>query len=329
MTLSPVRVGVRTGDTPAGERRAAAGSSAPCVDHHPRESVAAPEPGNWRPLWRGVEHIIVDEVHALAPTKRGADLAVSLERLAAYSQRDPIRVGLSATCRACESAVRFLVGRTRTCRVVQAPPPRGTPPIEIAVESLIQPGETPHRGLSYRRLLKRSAAVHHAQPHDCGVRQYPRLRREADARPAAGTVPRGRARAGCRGASFRPGCTATACDRIRSAGKAGSAWSSPARVSSWASTSGRLISQFRSACPAAWRGAFSEWAERDIGDAPAHAACCWRRPPLSLPVRRSRPRPLAPGESSRLTWSEHRLTSSASSSSAWPVPGEQSAQRGL
>ena len=108
----------------------------------------------WQPLWHGLNHVIVDEVHALAPTKRGADLAVSLERLASCCVRDPIRIGLSATCSPGESVVRFLVGQSRTCRVVAAPPPRGTQPAQIAVETLIEPGEAPQRGLSYRRLLK-------------------------------------------------------------------------------------------------------------------------------------------------------------------------------
>ena len=159
---SPVRVGVRTGDTPVGERRR-------LRDHPPHVLITTPESlslllsqETWRPLWTGVEHLIVDEVHALASTKRGADLAVSLERLAAFSECDPLRVGLSATCRAGESVVRFLAGSSRTCRVVQAPPPRGTPLTEIAVESLMQPGEAPHRGLSYRRLLKtmRRSMIH-------------------------------------------------------------------------------------------------------------------------------------------------------------------------
>ncbi len=152
---SPVRVGVRTGDTSAYERRR-------LRDHPPHVLITTPESlslllsqPSWRDHWRGVEHIVVDEVHALAPTKRGADLAVSLERLAAHAERDPIRIGLSATCRDGDAAARFLVGPSRSCRVVEAPPPAGTPPVEIEVESLIRPGEAPHRGLSYRRLLRR------------------------------------------------------------------------------------------------------------------------------------------------------------------------------
>lgn len=159
---SPVKIGVRTGDTPAHQRRN-------LRDHPPHVLITTPESlslllsqSSWGAHWRGVEHIVVDEIHALASTKRGADLAVSLERLAASAARDPIRVGLSATCRAGDAAVRFLVGPSRTCRVVQTPLPVRTPPVEIKVKSLIEPGEAPHRGLSYRRLLRRlRGAINH------------------------------------------------------------------------------------------------------------------------------------------------------------------------
>ena len=65
----------------------------------------------------------MDEVHSLVPTKRGADLAVTLERLAGQASAVPCRVGLSATCRPPEPVARFLVGPTRTCSVVEAPCP--------------------------------------------------------------------------------------------------------------------------------------------------------------------------------------------------------------
>ena len=110
----------------------------------------------WQDHWRTVEHLIVDEVHALAPTKRGADLAVSLERVAAQARRDPCRVGLSATCRAGRRRSRGSWSGRRGAAAFSRPPcPRARRPSEIAVESLIRPGEAPHRGLSYRRLLRR------------------------------------------------------------------------------------------------------------------------------------------------------------------------------
>jgi ATP-dependent helicase Lhr and Lhr-like helicase len=151
----PVRVGVRTGDTSAYQRRK-------LRDQPPHVLITTPESlslllsqSSWQAHWRGVEHVVVDEVHALAPTKRGADLAVSLERLAANAKCEPIRVGLSATCRDGDAAARFLVGPARNCRIVQAPPPPGAPPLEIKVRSLIRHDEAPHRGLAYRRLLRR------------------------------------------------------------------------------------------------------------------------------------------------------------------------------
>ena len=175
---APIRVGVRTGDTSAYDRRK-------LRDDPPHILITTPESlslllsqESWQPHWRTVEHLIVDEVHALAPTKRGADLAVSLERVSAQASGDPSRVGLSATCRPDEAIARFLVGTSRRCRVIEAPLPPGTPPVEIVVESLIKAGEAPHRGLSYRRLSATAAPDHGLQPHHRRLRQYAGLRRE-------------------------------------------------------------------------------------------------------------------------------------------------------
>ena len=66
---------------------------------------------------------------------------------------------MSATCRPAEPVARFLVGPTRTCRVVEAPLPSGTPPMEIEVEALLEAGEAAHRGLTYRRLIRRLRQV--------------------------------------------------------------------------------------------------------------------------------------------------------------------------
>jgi ATP-dependent Lhr-like helicase len=151
----PIRVGVRTGDTPARERRKLRECPPQVLVTTPESLSLLLSQASWRAHWRGVEHIVVDEVHALAPTKRGADLAVSLERLAEYADRDPIRVGLSATCRAGDESARYLVGPLRECRVVVIPLPALEPPVEIKVESLIAPDELPHRGLYHRRLLER------------------------------------------------------------------------------------------------------------------------------------------------------------------------------
>lgn len=152
---SPVRIGVRTGDTSAYERRK-------MRDKPPHLLITTPESLSlmlsqpaWLGHWKRVTHLVIDEVHALVPTKRGADLAVSLERLAHRADRDPARLGLSATCRPAAPVVRFLVGEGRICRVIEAPLPAGSPPVQIGVESLLRGDEAPFRGLTYRRLLRR------------------------------------------------------------------------------------------------------------------------------------------------------------------------------
>ena len=68
----------------------------------------------------GAEWVIVDEIHAVAGSKRGAHLALSLERLAAITAREPQRIGLSATQRPLEEIGRFLVGSGREVEIVDA-----------------------------------------------------------------------------------------------------------------------------------------------------------------------------------------------------------------
>src|SRR5690242_16140428 len=129
LDVSPVTVGVRTGDTSAHQRRKLRDGPPHLLITTPESLALLLSQPAWHDHWRGLRHLIVDEIHALVPTKRGADLAVSLERLSARSARDPGRIGLSATCRPAVPVARFLVGPTRPCRVVEAPPPVGAPPM--------------------------------------------------------------------------------------------------------------------------------------------------------------------------------------------------------
>ncbi|MGI8983231.1 MAG: DEAD/DEAH box helicase, partial [Acidimicrobiales bacterium] len=105
-----VRVGTRTGDTSASDRR-------DLVRHPPDILITTPESlyllltSQARELLRTVEHVIVDEIHSVAGTKRGAHLALSLERLERLTERPPQRIGLSATQRPLEEVARFLGGR--------------------------------------------------------------------------------------------------------------------------------------------------------------------------------------------------------------------------
>ena len=71
-----------------------------------------------REMFAGVEWCIVDEIHAVARTKRGAHLALTLERLQHASDHDVQRIGLSATQKPLEEVGRFLVGTGRDCRLV-------------------------------------------------------------------------------------------------------------------------------------------------------------------------------------------------------------------
>jgi ATP-dependent Lhr-like helicase len=62
--------------------------------------------------------VIVDEIHALAGNKRGAHLALSLERLAALTPKPPVRIGLSATQKPIEEVARFLTGTDGDCSII-------------------------------------------------------------------------------------------------------------------------------------------------------------------------------------------------------------------
>jgi ATP-dependent Lhr-like helicase len=105
-----IRVAVRTGDTPASAR-------ARMIRKAPHILITTPESLHimlttlrGRGMFSGVRAVIVDEIHALAGTKRGAHLALTLERLERLGQRQPQRIGLSATQRPLDEIARFLVG---------------------------------------------------------------------------------------------------------------------------------------------------------------------------------------------------------------------------
>ncbi|MDN5743864.1 MAG: ATP-dependent helicase [Nocardioidaceae bacterium] len=102
-------VGIRSGDTTARERRRLA-------NHPPDVLITTPESlfliltSQARESLRGVETVILDEVHAVAGSKRGAHLALSLERLDSLLPRPAQRIGLSATVRPIEEVARYLGG---------------------------------------------------------------------------------------------------------------------------------------------------------------------------------------------------------------------------
>jgi ATP-dependent Lhr-like helicase len=111
-----ITVGVRSGDTPAADRRKLA-TTPPDILITTPESLFLMLTSQAREALRGVETVIVDEVHAVAGTKRGAHLALSLERLDQLLETPAQRIGLSATVRPVEEVARFL-GGSRPVEVV-------------------------------------------------------------------------------------------------------------------------------------------------------------------------------------------------------------------
>ncbi|HXE90748.1 MAG TPA: DEAD/DEAH box helicase [Terriglobales bacterium] len=113
LLMPEIRTAVRTGDTLAHERRA-------MLRRPPHILVTTPESlyilltaEGSRAVLKDVETVIVDEIHAVADDKRGAHLALSLERLEALTRHRPVRIGLSATQKPIEVVAQFLAGSER------------------------------------------------------------------------------------------------------------------------------------------------------------------------------------------------------------------------
>lgn len=113
LVLPEIRTAVRTGDTLMPDRRS-------MLSRPPHILVTTPESlyilltaQKSREILKSVETVIVDEIHAVADDKRGAHLALSLERLEALTHRPPLRIGLSATQKPIEVVARFLAGNGR------------------------------------------------------------------------------------------------------------------------------------------------------------------------------------------------------------------------
>jgi ATP-dependent helicase Lhr and Lhr-like helicase len=119
LEVPEVRVASRTGDTSADARRQLVKSPPDILVTTP-ESLYLLLTSQAREMLRGVEHVIVDEVHAIAATKRGAHLALSLERLSHLADADPQRIGLSATQRPLSAIAGYLGGAGRQVEIVDA-----------------------------------------------------------------------------------------------------------------------------------------------------------------------------------------------------------------
>ena len=136
-------VAVRTGDTPQRER-------AQMLRHPPDILITTPESlylmltGRAQDLFTGARWCIIDEIHAVASTKRGSHLALTLERLVEAAGAEVQRIGLSATQNPLEEVGRFMVGPRRTCRVVDTGMRKELDlRIHVPVESMVEPDAGP------------------------------------------------------------------------------------------------------------------------------------------------------------------------------------------
>ena len=138
--VQDVQVAMRTGDTPADERRAFARAPGDILITTP-ESLFLLLTSQARESLRGVNTVIVDEVHAVAGTKRGAHLAVSLERLDALLESPAQRIGLSATVRPVDEVARFLGGATPVTVVQPAAAKTIDVDVVVPVEDMTEIGD--------------------------------------------------------------------------------------------------------------------------------------------------------------------------------------------
>ena len=123
--LPPIRVAVRTGDTPASQRQAMAKRPPHILVTTPESLYILLTSKSGRQALGGVRTLILDELHAVADNKRGSHLSLSVERLCSLADGPVTRIGLSATQRPIEEVARFLVGGrsvaadgTADCQVV-------------------------------------------------------------------------------------------------------------------------------------------------------------------------------------------------------------------
>ena len=152
-----IRALVRTGDTSQTERERMRRVPPHILVTTPESLYILLTSSSGRKLLQTVRNVIIDEIHALAPNKRGAHLALSLERLDALADRAPVRIGLSATQRPIDEIARFLVGnRPEHCNILDRGHIRQ---IDIALELPDSPLEAVMAGEVWQELYRQLAAL--------------------------------------------------------------------------------------------------------------------------------------------------------------------------
>jgi ATP-dependent Lhr-like helicase len=138
-------IGVRTGDTAARLRRRLLRQPPDFLLTTPESLAVLLSQSAGAALFHELRWVIVDEIHALATNKRGADLSLSLERLSAVAGQEIQRIGLSATCAPVAEVARYLVGTGRPCAIGRV---ADTTPLQLTIEPLEPPQDTSHLGPS-------------------------------------------------------------------------------------------------------------------------------------------------------------------------------------
>jgi ATP-dependent Lhr-like helicase len=163
-----ITAAVRTGDTPQGERQAMVRTPPHILVTTPESLYLLLTAERGRALLGSARTVIVDEIHAVVQDRRGAHLALSLERLDHVAGRRLQRVGLSATQRPIEDVARFLVGSSRgaagetpDCTIVDEGHQRAT---DLAVEVLPTPLEAVMSGEAWSEVYDRLAEL--IEAHD-------------------------------------------------------------------------------------------------------------------------------------------------------------------
>ncbi len=140
-----ITVGVRSGDTSAADRRSMSRTPPDILITTP-ESLFLMLTSAARETLREVRTVIVDEVHAIAGSKRGSHLALSLARLDLLTERPVQRIGLSATVRPPEEVGRFLVGNAPITLVAPPAPKTFDLSVRVPVADMTEPGESDQPG---------------------------------------------------------------------------------------------------------------------------------------------------------------------------------------
>ena len=113
-----IRIAVRTGDTTQQERQRQMRKAPHILITTPESLAIILNAPKFSKKLKEVKWIIVDEIHAMADNKRGLHLSLSLERLVHGMEKEPIRIGLSATIHPMKEIAKFLVGNGRECKIV-------------------------------------------------------------------------------------------------------------------------------------------------------------------------------------------------------------------